>query len=102
MNKQISIKVAGGAGVLAALALAAMSSAAFAQGSGQMAAPAMDAAHAGMERCFGVARAGHNDCAAGHHTCAGRATRNGDRASFVYLPAGACAKLVHGSTTPGR
>jgi uncharacterized membrane protein len=57
---------------------------------------------AGMERCYGVARAGHNDCAAGAHSCAGQSTRDNDPASFVELPAGACAKLAHGSTTAGH
>ena len=52
---------------------------------------------AGSEKCFGVAKAGKNDCAAGVHSCAGQSTRNGDKASFVYLPAGVCAKLSGGS-----
>lgn len=57
---------------------------------------------AGSEKCYGVAKAGHNDCAAGVHSCAATATRNGDKSSFVYLPKGACAKLAGGSTTPGK
>ena len=62
---------------------------------GQQAQPA-------MERCYGVARAGHNDCAAGAHSCAGQSTRDNDPASFVEIPAGLCAKLAHGSTMAGR
>ena len=58
------------------------------------------AAPAAMERCYGVARAGHNDCAAGAHSCAGQSTRDNDPASFVELPVGVCAKLAHGSTSP--
>jgi uncharacterized membrane protein len=52
-----------------------------------------------LEKCYGVARAGKNDCAAGDHSCAGQSTRDLDKASFVSLPAGACAKLAGGSTT---
>jgi uncharacterized membrane protein len=63
-------------------------------------------AHAGpmtqppaSEKCYGVNRAGHNDCAAGVHSCAGQSTRNMDKSSFVFLPAGACSKLAGGSLT---
>jgi uncharacterized membrane protein len=82
---------------LAAVFAAAATSMAFAQQpTGQREAQAAPA----MERCYGVARAGHNDCAAGSHSCAGHATRDNDPASFVAVPAGVCAKLAHGSTTP--
>ena len=52
---------------------------------------------AASEKCFGVAAAGKNDCAAGVHSCAGQGTKNFDKTSFVYLPNGACAKLAGGS-----
>jgi uncharacterized membrane protein len=51
----------------------------------------------GSEKCYGVAAAGKNDCAAGVHSCAGQSTRNADKTSFVFLPAGACSKLAGGS-----
>jgi len=57
---------------------------------------------AGSEKCYGVAKAGKNDCAAGAHSCAGQGTKNFDKASFVYLPAGACEKLAGGSTSAGN
>ena len=57
---------------------------------------------AGTEVCYGVSMKGHNDCAAGAHSCAGHATRDNDPASFVELPAGACAKIAHGSLTAGH
>jgi uncharacterized membrane protein len=59
-------------------------------------------APAGSEKCYGIAKAGKNDCAAGAHSCAGQATANMDKSSFVYLPKGACAKIAGGSTTPGK
>jgi len=57
---------------------------------------------AGSEKCYGIAKAGKNDCAAGVHSCAGQSTRSADKASFVYLPAGACSKIVDASTSPAR
>ena len=50
-----------------------------------------------MEKCYGVAKAGKNDCAAGDHSCAGQSTKDFDKASFVSLPPGACAKLAGGN-----
>ena len=52
---------------------------------------------AGSEKCYGVAKASKNDCAAGAHSCAGQATKDMDKTSFVYLPKGACAKIAGGS-----
>ncbi|HEY4031133.1 MAG TPA: DUF2282 domain-containing protein, partial [Caulobacteraceae bacterium] len=49
---------------------------------------------AGSEKCYGIAKAAKNDCAAGAHSCAGQATKDGDKTSFVYLPKGACAKIA--------
>jgi uncharacterized membrane protein len=56
----------------------------------------------GSEKCYGIAKAGKNDCAAGVHSCAGQGTKDSDKASFVYLPAGACSKIANASTSPGK
>ena len=56
----------------------------------------------GSEKCYGVAKAAKNDCAAGVHSCAGQATKDFDKTGYVYLPKGACAKLAGGSLTPGK
>ena len=53
----------------------------------------------GMEHCYGVAKAGKNDCASTGHSCAGQATKDMDKASWLSLPTGVCAKLAGGSTT---
>ncbi|RTR13102.1 DUF2282 domain-containing protein [Azospirillum griseum] len=50
-----------------------------------------------LVKCYGVAAKGKNDCAEGAHSCAGQATQDHDKASFVLLPAGACDKIVGGS-----
>jgi uncharacterized membrane protein len=48
------------------------------------------------ERCFGIAKAGMNDCKAGSHSCKGMSTVDADPASFMLLPAGTCEKLIGG------
>ena len=50
-----------------------------------------------LEKCYGVAAKAKNDCAQGQHSCAGQATRDRDKGSFVLLPKGDCAKLAGGS-----
>ena len=56
---------------------------------------------AGYEKCFGIAKAGMNDCAGkgAPHACAGQATMDKDGRDFVYLPAGTCSKISGGSIT---
>ncbi len=56
-----------------------------------------------MDKCFGIAKAGKNDCASkgAGHACAGQSSKDGDKASFLVVPKGTCEKIVGGSTTPG-
>jgi uncharacterized membrane protein len=75
-----------------------------------LAAGATTAAHAQaskpMERCYGVAKAGKNDCKAGAGTtCAGTSKVNYQKDAWKLVPAGTCAKIKtpagFGSLTPG-
>jgi len=61
-----------------------------------------NAAADGKEKCYGVVKAGHNDCgdAAGKHSCMGHATTDGSGGDFVALPTGVCEKLVGGTLEP--
>lgn len=54
------------------------------------------------EKCYGVVKAGHNDCANASktHSCAGHATTDADGGEWLTLPAGVCEKLAGGSLTP--
>ena len=52
------------------------------------------------EKCYGVAKAGLNDCQTATHSCAGTATKDMDHASWIYVPAGTCQKITGGSTMP--
>ncbi len=63
------------------------------------AAQTKDPDMSGKEKCYGVSLAGKNDCAAGAHSCAGQSTKNGDKSSFIAVPAGLCARLQGGSTS---
>jgi uncharacterized membrane protein len=48
------------------------------------------------EPCFGIARAGKNDCRTHAHVCAGWSRRDGDPGAYVYVPAGTCERIVGG------
>ncbi len=50
------------------------------------------------EKCYGIAKAGKNDCKAGPGTtCAGTATKDGQKNSWMNVLAGSCEKIVGGS-----
>ena len=51
-----------------------------------------------LEKCYGVAARGKNDCAEGAHSCVGQATRDREADSFVLVPKGDCQKLAGGKT----
>lgn len=55
----------------------------------------------GFEKCYGIAKAGKNDCGGGTEACAGQATKDGAKNSWLGLPKGTCDKIVGGSTTEG-
>lgn len=59
---------------------------------------ATDAQAKENEKCYGVAKAGKNDCGTPEHSCAGQAKTDGDPQEWVYLPKGTCDKIVGGST----
>ncbi|GMW08306.1 MAG: hypothetical protein AMXMBFR8_31020 [Nevskiales bacterium] len=58
-----------------------------------------DDAKADVEKCYGVVKAGQNDCASRGHGCAGQAKADGDGGEYVNVPKGTCEKLVNGSLT---
>lgn len=46
-----------------------------------------------MEKCYGVALKGQNDCKAGMHDCKGLSTVDYDGESFKMVPAGTCTTM---------
>jgi uncharacterized membrane protein len=55
----------------------------------------------GKDKCYGIAKAGQNDCAAGKHACAGQSTVDNDPVSWKYVARGTCEK-IGGKTTPPK
>lgn len=51
-----------------------------------------------LEKCYGVAARGKNDCAEGAHSCVGQASHDRDTASFILVPKGDCQKIAGGKT----
>jgi uncharacterized membrane protein len=54
------------------------------------------------EKCYGIAKAGKNDCASGAHACAGQGTKDKSAKEFLKVPKGTCERIVGGSPTPGK
>ena len=56
-----------------------------------------------LDKCYGIAVAGKNDCASanGSHSCQGQSTKDGDPNEWIYVLKGSCEKIVGGTTTPG-
>ena len=56
--------------------------------------PAHDAAApAGTEKCYGIAKAGQNDCGTSKHGCATLARVDNDPTDWKAVPKGSCDKL---------
>jgi uncharacterized membrane protein len=61
-----------------------------------LATGAINAAHAEQKvQCYGIAKAGQNDCASktGVHGCAGEAKVDNDKGDFKNVPKGTCKKM---------
>jgi len=54
---------------------------------------------ASMEKCYGVAKAGKNDCAGPAHACAGQSKESSGK-EWIKLPKGSCERIVGGSLSP--
>jgi uncharacterized membrane protein len=62
-------------------------------------ASAADDSAAQTEKCYGVAKAGKNDCAGPAHSCQGMSKKDADGKEWVKLPKGTCERIVGGSLT---
>ena len=54
---------------------------------------------ASTEKCYGVARAGKNDCQTKHSSCAATSKKDAQRDAWLSVPKGTCEKIVGGSLT---
>jgi uncharacterized membrane protein len=52
------------------------------------------------EKCYGVVKAGKNDCQTSSGACAGTVKNDAQADAWLYLPKGTCEKVVGGSLKP--
>ena len=71
-----------------------------AAGLAQEAAAQADKQHGEREKCYGIAKAGQNDCGTAGHTCAGKAKRDNQPDEWKYVPKGTCEKMGGKKTPP--
>jgi uncharacterized membrane protein len=62
------------------------------------------AADAAKEKCYGIAKAGQNDCATanGSHSCAGQSKKDNDANEWKYVAKGTCEKSGGATKTPAK
>lgn len=79
-------------------AVAAAMAFAIASGAATLATPAQAAEN---EKCYGVAKAGKNDCQTASTSCAGTSKTDGQADAWIFVPKGTCDKIVGGSHDAG-
>ena len=57
------------------------------------------ASAAEMEKCYGVAKAGKNDCQTATSSCAGTSSSDRQVDAFIAVPKGTCGKIAGGYLT---
>ncbi len=58
---------------------------------------AMAAKKKEAEKCYGITKAGKNDCQTSNSSCAGTSSADGQKDAWLFVPTGTCLKLVNGS-----
>jgi uncharacterized membrane protein len=54
------------------------------------------------EKCFGIAKAGKNDCQTATSSCAGTSKKDAQTDAWLSVPKGACGKITGGSLTSSK
>ena len=67
-----------------------------------LALPAAAQAQGNMEKCFGVAKAGKNDCQTATSSCAGTSKKDAQKDAWLAVPKGACEKIAGGSLSSSK
>jgi uncharacterized membrane protein len=49
------------------------------------------------EKCYGISKAGLNDCFTANNSCAGTVTKDNLPAAWIYVPKGTCKRITGGS-----
>lgn len=53
-----------------------------------------------QERCYGVSKAGKNDCSTSTTACVGSAKQDYQKDAWLYVPKGTCDKLGGATSAP--
>ena len=61
-----------------------------------LALPVAVQAQGKVEKCYGVAKAGKNDCQTDVSSCAGTAKKDNQPDAWIAVPKGTCEKIVGG------
>ncbi|TAJ25406.1 MAG: DUF2282 domain-containing protein [Reyranella sp.] len=61
--------------------------------------PATAQAQPNIEKCYGVAKAGKNDCQTAKSSCAGTSKTDNQADAWISVPKGTCDKIVGGKLT---
>lgn len=71
---------------------------------GAVAGSAIAAEPAGKEKCYGISKAGQNDCAngTGTHACSGQSKADNDPQDWKYVATGSCTKLGGKMAPPAK
>jgi uncharacterized membrane protein len=48
------------------------------------------------EKCFGISKAGKNDCQTATSSCAGTSKKDHEASAWISVPKGTCEKIVGG------
>jgi len=52
------------------------------------------------EKCYGIVKAGQNDCFGVGNSCGGTSKKDDDPQAWIYVPKGTCSKIVGGKLSP--
>jgi uncharacterized membrane protein len=55
-----------------------------------------------QERCYGITKAGKNDCSTAITACQGTSKVDGQKDAWMYVPKGTCVRINGGSLAPGK
>lgn len=50
------------------------------------------------EKCYGIVKAGFNDCFTASNSCAGTVEKDNAREAWIYVPKGTCQRTTGGTT----
>jgi uncharacterized membrane protein len=56
-------------------------------------------AQGNIEKCYGVSKAGKNDCQTATSSCAGTSKKDAEASAWLSVPKGTCEKIVGGKLT---